>query len=189
MLSYTSELPSWKGEPPTAVFLGFPGGSAGKESACNAGVKVRVSQSCPTLNPTDYTIHGILQARILEWVAFPFSRGSSQLSERTQVSRIAGGLFTSWATGEPKNPGVVSLPSPADLPDPGIQLRSPAGRVFTNWATREPHNAGDPDLILGLGRPMEEGMATHSSVLAQRIPWTEEPGGLQSRGSQRVGHD
>ena len=36
---------------------------------------------------------------------------------------------------------------------------------------------------------LEEGMATHSSILAWRIPWTEEPGGLQSIGSQRVGHD
>ena len=37
--------------------------------------------------------------------------------------------------------------------------------------------------------PMEKGMATHSSILAWRIPWTEKPGGLQSMGSQRVGHD
>ena len=37
--------------------------------------------------------------------------------------------------------------------------------------------------------PMEEGMATHSRILAWRIPWTEEPGGLHSIGSQRVGHD
>ena len=37
--------------------------------------------------------------------------------------------------------------------------------------------------------PLEEGMATHSGILAWRIPWTEEPGGLQSVGSQRVGHD
>ena len=37
--------------------------------------------------------------------------------------------------------------------------------------------------------PLEEGMITHSSILAWRIPWTEEPGGLQSKGSQRVGHD
>jgi hypothetical protein len=42
----------------------------------------------------DYTIHGILQARILEWAAFPFSRGSSQLRDRTQVSHTAGGFFT-----------------------------------------------------------------------------------------------
>ena len=37
--------------------------------------------------------------------------------------------------------------------------------------------------------PLEEGMATHSSIIAWRIPWIEEPGGLQSIGSQRVGHD
>ena len=45
-------------------------------------------------------VHGILQARILEWVAVPFSRGSSQPRDQTQVSRIAGGFFTSWATRE-----------------------------------------------------------------------------------------
>ena len=42
---------------------------------------------------------------------------------------------------------------------------------------------------LGQEDPLEEGVATHSSILAQRIPWTEEPGGLQSMGSQRVGHN
>ena len=42
---------------------------------------------------------------------------------------------------------------------------------------------------LGGEDPLEEGMVTHSRVLAWRIPWTEEPGGLQSMGSQRVGHD
>ena len=42
---------------------------------------------------------------------------------------------------------------------------------------------------LGPEDPMEEGMATHSSILAWRIPWTEEPGGLQSIGSQRVRHN
>ena len=46
------------------------------------------------------SVHGILQARILGWVAFPFSRGSSQPRDQTQVSRIAGGLFTVWATRE-----------------------------------------------------------------------------------------
>ena len=58
--------------------------------------KVKVVQSCPTLcDLMDYTVQGILQARILVWVAFPFSRGSSQPGDRTQVSRIAGGFFTS----------------------------------------------------------------------------------------------
>ena len=42
---------------------------------------------------------------------------------------------------------------------------------------------------LGWENPLEEGMATHSGILAWRMPWTEEPGGLQSIVSQRVGHD
>ena len=64
-------------------------------------MKVKVAQSCPTLcNPMDYTVHGILQARTLEWVAFPFSRGSSKPRDRTQVSHIAGGFFTRRAKRE-----------------------------------------------------------------------------------------
>ena len=43
--------------------------------------------------------------------------------------------------------------------------------------------------LLGWEDPLEMGMATHSSILAWRIPWTDEPGGLQSMGSQRGGHD
>ena len=50
-------------------------------------------------------------------------------------------------------------------------------------------NVGDLGLIPGSGRHLEKEMATHSSILAWRIPWTEEPGGLQSTGSQRVRHD
>ena len=58
--------------------------------------EVKVSQSCSALcNPMDYTVHEILQARILEWVAFPFSRESSQPRDRIQVSWIAGRFFTS----------------------------------------------------------------------------------------------
>ena len=64
-------------------------------------VKVKIVQSCATLcDPMDDTIHGILQARIPEWVAFPFSRGSSQPRKWTQVFHIAGRFFTSWATRE-----------------------------------------------------------------------------------------
>ena len=59
-------------------------------------MKVKVAQSFPTLcNPMDYTVHGILQARILERVAVPFSRGSSPPRNQTQVSHIAGRFFTS----------------------------------------------------------------------------------------------
>ena len=64
-------------------------------------VKIEVAHLCPTIcDPMDYAVHGILQARILEWVAFPFSRGSSQPRHRTQVSRIADRWFTSWITRE-----------------------------------------------------------------------------------------
>ena len=60
-----------------------------------SGMKVKVTQLCPTLcDPMDYTVHGILQVRILEWVAFPFSRGSSQSKDQTEVSHIADGFFT-----------------------------------------------------------------------------------------------
>ena len=64
-------------------------------------VKVKVVQLCPTLcDPVDYIGHGILQARILAWVAFPFSRGSSQPRDWTQVSCIVNWFFTSWDTRE-----------------------------------------------------------------------------------------
>ena len=65
-------------------------------------VKVKVTQSCPTLcDPMDcIAVQRILQTRILEWVAFPFSRRSSQPRDWTQVSHNEGGFFTSWATRE-----------------------------------------------------------------------------------------
>ena len=52
-------------------------------------------------------------------------------------------------------------------------------------------DAGDPGSVRSLGQedPLEEGVATHSSILAWRIPWTEEPGKVQSLGSQRVEHN
>ena len=63
---------------------------------------MKVAQSCQTLYyHMDYTVPGILQSRILEWVAFPFSRRSIQPKDQTQVSRIAGRFFTRWATGKP----------------------------------------------------------------------------------------
>ena len=66
------------------------------KTAAREESEVKVTQSCPTLcNPMDYIVCGILQARIPEWVAFFFSRGSSQPRDGTQVSHIAGGFFTS----------------------------------------------------------------------------------------------
>ena len=52
-----------------------------------------------------------------------------------------------------------------------------------------PANAGDPSQSLGQEDPLEKRMPTHSSLLAWRIPWSEEPGRVQSLGSQRVRHD
>ena len=63
---------------------------------CLVVVKVKVTQLS-----LDYTVHGILQTRTLEWAAFPFSRGSSRPRDRTQVPRAAGGSFTNQAMGKP----------------------------------------------------------------------------------------
>ena len=73
-------------------------------------VKKEKLLSCVRLcDPMDYTVHGILQVRILEWVVFPFSRGSSQTRDQTQVSGIADGFFITAPQGKPKNTGVGNL--------------------------------------------------------------------------------
>ena len=81
--------------------------SAGRELLTSTGgqraltkldlkVKVKIAQSCLTLcDPMDYRVHGILQARILEWVAFPFSSGYSRPRNQTGVSCTTGGFLTS----------------------------------------------------------------------------------------------
>ena len=68
-------------------------------SPCIILIQTKRSESHSVMSDSLWP-HGLLQARILEWVAFPFSRGSSQPRDRTQVSHIAGGFFTSWATRE-----------------------------------------------------------------------------------------
>ena len=95
--------------------------------------------------------------------------------------------------------------SPGDFPDPGVKQRSPtssalAGGFFTPeppekaflvaQTVKNPPEMWETQVrSLGQEDPLEKGMATHSSILAWRVPWTEEPGGLQSMGSPRVGHD
>ena len=108
-------------------------------------VKVKVAQYCQTLwDPMDSTVHAILQARILEWVAFPFSRGSSQPRDGTQISHIAGGFFPSWATREAQTHSVeekrswaASLPlNPHSKGRPSARVSmdcSPWGRACTQW--------------------------------------------------------
>ena len=84
-------------------------------SKCQKHFKVKVVQPCMTLcSPMDYSLpgsslHGILQASILEWLAVSSSRGSSQPRDQTQVSCIAGGFFTVWATREAQEYWMGSL--------------------------------------------------------------------------------
>ena len=94
-------------------------------------VKVKVILLCPTLRDSmDYTVHGILQARILEWVAFHFFRGSSQPRDQTRVSSIAGRFFTKRATREAQEYwSGQPIPFSADLPNPGIESGPPALQV------------------------------------------------------------
>ena len=95
-------------------------------------------------NPMDYSlpgssVHEILQTRILEWVAIPFSRGSSQPRDWTQVSHIPGGFFTVWAHGSPRTLKWVAYPfsSKSSRPRNWTRASRIAGRFSTSWATRE----------------------------------------------------
>ena len=101
---------------------------------------VKVSWSCLTLcDPMDYTVHGILQARILEWVDFPFSKGSSQPRDWTQVSHIAGWFFTRRASREAQNTGVGYHPSPRGSSQPRhrTQVSCITDRRFSICGTRD----------------------------------------------------
>ena len=87
------------------VLLSLQVSAAPPQSGCNhMYVCVFVTQLCPTLcDPMDCSlpgsyVHGILQARLLEWVAIPFSRESSRLKDWTQLSCMAGRFFTIWET-------------------------------------------------------------------------------------------
>ena len=101
-----------------------------------------VTQSCLTLpNPMDsgppgFSVHGILQARILEWVAIPFSRGSLGSRNWTQVFCIAGGLFTVWAT-EVKwsevTQSCLTLCDPVDCSPPGSSVHGLLQARILEW--------------------------------------------------------
>ena len=104
---------------------------------------MKVAQSCPTLcDSMDYIVHGILQTRILEWVAFPFSRGSSQPRDRTQVSCIEGGFFYQLShKGSPRILQWVAYPfsSGSSRPRNWTRVSCSAGGFCTSWAIREAH--------------------------------------------------
>ena len=112
---------------------------------------MQVVQSCPTLcNCMDYTVYGILQARMLEWVAYPFSKGSSSPRNWTRVFCIADGFFTNWAIREapiPPFPSASSSPSFLPLQRNG---QSEALKMFCTshpgaWTPRRKAALMEPD--------------------------------------------
>ena len=119
----------------------------------------------------------VLYLCILEWVAIPFSRGSSGPRDQTWVSCTKGRFFTIWTTREAHVYIYICTYVGFSDSTNGMELACHCRRHYEMWV-----------FSLGLGRSPEEGMATHSSILAKIIPWTEKPGRLQSTGSQRVGH-
>ena len=120
---------------------------------------MKFAQSCPTLcNPTDYTVHEILQVRILEWVALPFSRGSSKPRNLTQISCIAGRFFASWATGEAQEwVACLYLLQWIFPTQDRARVSCIAGGFFTNWAMcipqRNSHSLNHPFIVRGLNQP------------------------------------
>ena len=123
-------------------------------------------------NQTDSSVHWILQAKILEWVVIPFSREFSQPSHWTRVSCFAGRFFTIWDKFQ-------------IFTSPWLTGRDSLVAQLVKSAC----NVGDLGWIPGLARSPEKEMATHSSILAWKIPWMEEPGGLQSMGLLTVIHN
>ena len=139
-------------------------------------------------SPPGSSVHGIL-----EWVAIPSSRGSSWPRDQTCVSYIScigrrilycqcylglvGEKLLLWHLIELRNIALKWV----HICERSSLVAQMVKNLPVMWRTR----------IQSLGRedPLEEGMATHSSILAWRIPWTEEPGGLQSMRSRRVRHD
>ena len=101
-----------------------------------------LAQSCLTVQPMYYMVHGILQARILEWVVFPFSRGSSQRRDRTQVSHLQI-LYQLSHLGSPRILEWVAYTfSSGSSPSRNwTGVSCIAGGFFTNWAIGETHDS------------------------------------------------
>ena len=139
-----------------------------------------------SLQPMDYIVHGILQARILEWVVHPFSSESSQPRDRNGVSCIAGRFFSNWATREACCKGAdCNCPKALqkDLPKANSDETKQRICVHARYRYRR------PGINPWVGKTPGKGIGYHSSILAWRFPWTEKPGRLQSMGSQRVEHN
>ena len=106
---------------------------------------------------------------------------STELSHKECPVHLASRRNHSWAGPSTQTPPPLpTIPGSDTKPFLSAERGFHGGSVGKN----PPASAGDKSSIPGWGRPPEEGVAAHSSLLAWRIPWTEEPGGLQSTGSQ-----
>ena len=174
-----------------------------------------VTQLCPTLSdpmdcsPPGSSIHGIFQVRVLEWGAIAFSELISRVAQMVKnlpaiwevvvvgglVAKSCPTLVTPWTVAcQAPLFGIfqarilewisISFSRGSSQPRNWTQVSCIAG-IFLYLLSCE----GTQVQSLGWEDPLKKGMATHSSILAWRIPWTEEPGRLQSMESQRVRHD
>ena len=190
LLHYKWILYSWATREAPSILLTAPH-SAGKRES-------EVAQSCPTLcHPVDCSwpgsiVHGIFQARILEWVFISFYRRSPRPRDQTQVSCIVDRRFTVchqeilWYPVAEINTWVVAVTKVClwvcnlqGFSGGSVVKNAPAMQETSETSLRS----------LDQEEPLEKEMATRSSILAWRIPWTEKPGGPQSIGLQRVRHD
>ena len=164
-------------------------------------------QSYPTLcDPMDWSplgssVHGISQARLLELVAIAFSRGSSQCRGQICVSFTGRQIVYPWATREMLRIWLNVQFSHSVMSDsmrpPSFSVHGILQARILEWIAMPSSRGSSPlrdwtqvlCITGGLHHLMEKAMATHSSTLAWKIPWTAEPGRLQSMGSLRVGHD
>ena len=187
---------NWK----RSVFVLTPKKVNAKE--CSTAAAAVLLQSCPTLcdpidgSPPVSPIPGILEARTLEWIAISFSN-AWKWSEREVAQSCpalrdpmdcslpgssAHGIFQArvleWGAIACSNYCTTALISHANRASHvALVVKNPPTSVVTRVQS------------LGQEDPLQEGTATHSSILHWRIRWSEEPGGLQSTGSHRVRHD
>ena len=155
-------------------------------------------------SPPGSSVHEISQARTLEWVAISFSRDLPDAGIKLECFALSGKFFTTeppecftvygenhWKVLISKMKKIKDHP-PSDVPwflkSQRCKTGFPGGSVVKNLPANT-GDAGDTGLAPGSGRSLEKEMATHSRILAWTISWTEKPGGLQSMGSQRAGHE
>ena len=178
-----------------------------------------VTQSCPTLSdPMDCSlpgssIHGIFQARVPEWGAIAFSASwvvidvtqffaifprymPESLKDLLLKSSEQLRTFFSVVQWQPLFSKAIPLKELLEQGRKVLQyaywLEAHGASQVAQWIKNPPAVQETSEMwvpSLSQEDPLEDDMATHSNILAWRIPWTEEPGWLQSMRSQRVGHD